>query len=569
MTTQRRLLKFGAAALLLSTAAAAPALAEDSATFARLSNPEPGNWLNVYGNYQGWRYSALDEVNRDNIAGLRLAFAVPLSMRGGLGGNLMSVPLVDDGFIYTMDLANALVKIDVGSGTSGTQLWRVETTPAEQQGRIQGAALYGDNVYTATRLGTVLAAARDSGEVLWENSYIVEGEIFDASPIAIEDKIIVGQAIGDAGTRGYVMAVDADDGTELWRFYVVPGPGEPGHETWPQDNDSWMTGGGGVWVAPTFDPDTNQIFVGSGNPSPAWDAEFRAGDNLYTASTIVLDGDTGELVWYHQYTPNDAHEKDEISSHILYDIELNGEMRQAFGHFSRTGYFFTFDRNTGEFISAVPAQSNIDWTAGIDPKTGQPVEYDPEAEMQRYLINPERGEATVDFCGGLFLTGTWPPAYDPERQLVFNTSPDSSCFTGIRVEFDMDWPVEERFGAQGLGGPLGLADSGYRINATSATTGEIVASTDLAVESRSGLLTTAGGLVFIGDSVGMFQAYDADTLQLVWSVNLGAQLVSPPFSYAVDGKQYIAIQSGGAPNAGGFFGAPSGANSSNLWVFAL
>ncbi|MCW5695626.1 MAG: PQQ-binding-like beta-propeller repeat protein [Bauldia sp.] len=569
MKYQRRLLTFGAVALLTSTVAM-PAFAESTVTFERLSNPEPGNWLTVYGNYQGWRYSALDEINKDNVADLRLAFAVPLSMQGGLGGNLQSVPLVDDGFIYTMDMQDAIVKIDVGSGTAGTQLWRLETTPAEQQGRIQGAALWGDAVYSATRLGTVLAAARDSGEVLWEEGYVVPGEFFDASPIAIDGgKIIVGQARGDSGTRGYVFAVDPDDGTELWRWWAVPGPGEPGHETWPQDNDSWMTGGGGVWVAPTYDPDTNFIFVGTGNPSPAWDAEFRAGDNLYTASTAVLDGDTGELVWYFQYTPNDAHEHDEISPHILFDVEVGGEMRQVFGHFSRTGYYYTFDRNTGEYLSAVPGQSVITWTAGIDPKTGLPVEYDPDVDFQRYAVNPERGEETVELCGGLFLTGTWPPSYDPERQRVYNSSPDDSCNPGVRIDWDDTQTVEERFGRQGLGGPIGVANSGYRINATDARTGEIVASYDNGIEARAGTLNTAGGLVFMGDGVGNLQAYDADTLDLLWSINLGAMIVSPPFSYAVDGKQYIAVQSGGRPNAGGFFDPPSGPNSSNLWVFAL
>ncbi|MCW5697671.1 MAG: PQQ-binding-like beta-propeller repeat protein [Bauldia sp.] len=562
--------RFGAFTLMASAVVAWPALAEEPVTFARLSNPEPENWLTVFGNYQGWRYSGLDEINRENVGDLKLAFATPLSMRGGLGGNLQSVPLVDDGFIYTVDMADAVVKIDAGSGLSGTQIWRVETTPAEQQGRLQGAALYGDNVYSVTRFGTVLAIARDSGEVLWEQSYVVPGEFFDASPVAIEDKIIVGQAIGDAGTRGYVIAVDPDDGAELWRTYMVPGPGEPGHETWPQDNDAWMTGGGGVWIAPTYDPVSNFIFVGTGNPSPAWDSEFRPGDNLFTASTVVLNGDSGEMEWYFQYTPNDAHEHDEVSPHLLFDVDIDGTTRQAFGHFSRTGYYYTFDRNTGEFLSAVPAQSEITWTAGIDPKTGKPVEYDPNVGWQSYAVNPRRGDS-VDFCGGLFLTGTWPPAYDPERQRVYNTSPDSSCNTAVQVQFDMDWPVEERFGRQGLGGVMGFVNASLRVNATDATTGEIVASADIAVESRSGVLTTAGGLVFFGDNMGVLQAYDSDTLELLWSISLGAQMLSPPFSYAVGGKQYVAIQTGGVPiPVTAMSGvAPAGPNSSSLWVFSL
>ncbi|MCW5695625.1 MAG: PQQ-binding-like beta-propeller repeat protein [Bauldia sp.] len=562
-----KLLKSGLAGLLLSSVAVS-AQAEDSVTFERLANPEPENWLSVYGNYQGWRYSELDEINADNVGDLRLAFAAPLSMRGGLGGNLQSAPLADDGFIYTIDLTGALVKIDTGSGVAATQLWRVETTPPEQQGRIQGPALWGDYVYSATRLGTVIAVERESGEVAWEVSYGVDGEAFDASPIALDDSIIVGQARGDWGTRGYVMAVDPLDGTEQWRFYTVPGPGEFGHDTWPQDNDAWMTGGAGIWIAPTYDPVNNLIFVGTGNAAPAWDSEFRAGDNLFASSTVVLDGDTGEIAWYFQYVPNDAHEKDAVSPHMLYDVEIDGETRQIFGHISRTGYFFRFDRLSGEFLGAEPAQSVIDWSAGIDPKTGKPVEYNPEVAHQRYAINPEPGEDTVTFCGGLFLTGTWPPAYDPERQLVYNTSADDSCYTGIRVNWEIA-PVEERFGVQGFGGPLGLTDRAFRVNATNGATGEIVASADLPIEPHAGVLATAGGVIFFGDSVGTLAAHDSDTLERLWSINLGAQMLSPPITYAVGGKQYVAIQTGGGPTPGGILGRPVGPNSSNLWVFAL
>ncbi|MCW5696455.1 MAG: PQQ-binding-like beta-propeller repeat protein [Bauldia sp.] len=566
MKYQRKLWRLGAVALLASVAM--PALAESPVTFERLSNPEPENWLTVFGNYQGWRYSALDEITKDNVGDLGLVFAMPLSMQGGLGGNLQSVPLVDDGFIYTLDMTDAVVKIDVGSGTHGAQLWRVETTPPENQGRNQGAALWGDNVYSATRIGTVIAIARESGEVLWEEGYVVPGEYFDASPVALEDKIIVGQATGDSGTRGYVLAVDPEDGSELWRFYAVPGPGEPGHETWPQDNDAWMTGGGGVWIAPTYDPESDLLFVGTGNPAPAWDAEFRAGDNLYTASTLAIDAGSGGLAWYFQYTPNDSHEADEVSTHLLFDLEIDGETRHVFGHLSRTGYYYTIDRNTGEFIGAAPYQSNITWTAGIDPKTGKPVEYDPAVDVQQYAIAPRRTEEAVTFCGGAFNTGTWPPAYDPERQLVFNTGADNSCLTGL-----VNWaiiPAEERFAANGLGGPIQFVSTDWMVTATDARTGETPVTVGIPLESRSGILATAGGIIFLGDSAGDFRAYDSDTLEPLWSIHLGAQMVSPPFTYAVDGRQYIAVQTGGAPStAFEVFVGTTGPNSSNLWVFGL
>lgn len=323
MKKRDRIKKLGLAALLLSTASF-PAVAQVTAD--RLANPEPENWLMVYGNYQGWRYSELAEIDAGNVSELKIAFAVPLFMQTGLGGRILSSPLVDDGFVYTLDTQGAVTKIDVGTGEAGVPVWRVETTPAENQGRVQGPAFWGNNVYVPTRVGSVVAVDRDSGDVVWERSYVDPGEFFDASPIALANSIIVGRAIGDTGTRGWVVAVDPIDGDELWRTYMVPGPGEPGHETWPQDNDAWETGGGGVWIAPTYDPGSDLLFVGTGNPSPAFDNDFRPGDNLYTASTVALNGTTGEIEWYFQYTPNDDLEHDEVSPHILYDVQGRDEL---------------------------------------------------------------------------------------------------------------------------------------------------------------------------------------------------------------------------------------------------
>ena len=388
--------------------------------------------------------------------------------------------------------------------------------------------------------------------------------------MAIKDMVIIGQALGDAGTRGYVAALDGETGEERWRFYVVPGPGEPGHETWPADTDAWMTGGGGVWVASTYDPQTNRLFVGTGNPAPAWDAEFRPGDNLYTASTVVLDADTGAIDWYHQYSPNDGQERDEISPHLLFDVNINGEQRQALGHFSRTGYYFTFDRNNGTFLNAEPVQSEITWTDGIDPKTGKPVEYDSSKLLQEYKINLRRGEPETSFCGGAFITGIWPPAYDPERQRVYNSSIDT-CI-GVTVEPIL--PVvagEERFGVVGLAGGFRIRNHTPLLTAIDAKTGKIVTDTDIGIMSQSGVMATAGGLVFLGMANGAVEARDSDSLERLWSTNVGTIFKAAPISYAVDGKQYIAIIGGAGPGAF-FTDMPEIAemrNTSMLWVFAL
>ncbi|MCW5696606.1 MAG: hypothetical protein KIS96_07705 [Bauldia sp.] len=551
-----------------AVAMAFPVAAEEPVTFERLSNQEPANWLTVYGNYAGWRYSELDEINRDNVADLRVAIAVPIAMRAGLGGANYAVPLVDDGFLYTNDSNNAVVKIDLKSGR-GDYLWTTALAASDiAAGRVQGNALWQNAIIANTRDAHIVSIDRETGEVNWDQLVGVPGESTNAAPVALENIIIVSQSAGDAGTRGWAAGLDASTGDELWRFYIVPGPGEPGHETWPQDNDAWMTGGGGLWVAPTYDVATNIVLWGTGNPAPSFDPEFRAGDNLYTNSSVALDASTGELVWYFQYLPGDYLDHDAIGINQLYDIEIDGAVRQVLGHINRTGYFYTMDRQTGEFILATPVQTNIDWTSGIDPKTGLPVEYNPDVGLQDYGNPVRRDAGPVDNCGGQFVTGTWQPAYDPNRQVVYTTYVDTSCWMDVVPAFDATRSAEERWANVGLGGQFTLYEENFRVGAIDVVTSSIQ-SAELPAFTQSGVLATAGNVIFFGDSYGTFSAHDSDTLDQLWSINVGSSMRSPPIAFEMDGKQYIAIQSGGSGGFAGVsvVGAPP--NSAMLWVFSL
>jgi alcohol dehydrogenase (cytochrome c) len=535
----------------------------------RLIHPERENWLLPHRTYNGWQYSPLAEINKKNVGKLKLAFALPLGMRVDGGGDNQAVPLVDSGFMYLIDPTGTVFKIDV-HGARARTVWTFDTaTPLAQQGASRGVALMGEAVIVNTRDGRVIALRRDTGDPIWEKKIGVPHEGFTAPPTIVKDLVIVGQSFGDMGTRGYVAALDGKTGVERWRFYTVPGPGERGHETWPADNDSWLTGGGSIWVASTYDPETNSLFVGTGNPAPALDPEARPGDNLYTSSIVVLDADSGKLKWYHQYTPNDPMEHDENSPHLLFDVPIQGRMRQVLGHFSRTGYYFTLDRNSGAFIGAAPVQEKIDWTGGINAQTGQPVEYDASKAIQNYKTDVRRGTGSAKFCGGGYVAGFWPPAYDPLRGRVYHMFIDTCFIVVVKPEAGSG---TERFGKMGLAGSMYATIEDSRLAALDAKNGRTVVKKDIGIISQSGVLATAGGLVFVGLGDGTIQARDSDTLQTRWSINVGTPFKAPPIAYAVDGKQYIAIIGGGGPQTFGGVSVPALAearNSSILFVFAL
>lgn len=357
---------------------------------------EAGNWLMVHRTYDSNRYAPLDEINASNVGDLQLAFAVPLGglEPSGFGfGSMEGTPLVDNGAMYVSDPWGTPYKIDVSSGTQGKVLWVCDTgiekdptSPVLLAHR--GLALLGDKVITALNDGRVVACDMDTGDVVWDQQVGTDGEGFTSAPLAIGDKVLVGQSYGDWATRGYLAALDAESGDEVWRFYAVPEPGEPGSETWLCEEtgnpDCWKTGGGALWVTGSYDPETNTTYWGTGNPTPMFDPEFRPGDNLYTNSTIALDVDSGELKWHFQYTPGDYMDYDEVGIQLLMDVTIDGEERKVLSHFGRNGIFYTLDRNSGEYIQSVQYVTELNWTTGIDSKTGKPVEYDPSQTLQTY-----------------------------------------------------------------------------------------------------------------------------------------------------------------------------------------
>jgi alcohol dehydrogenase (cytochrome c) len=346
---------------------------------------EPQNWLMNHRTYDGQRFSPLSRIDQDNVKNLKLAFSVPLGGQIG-NGAIEATPLAENGFLYVTDSSGVLYKVDATSGDAGRIVWTMDPKQGRQYPN-RGAAFWGNLIISpANDPARIVATDKDTGRSVWETN-LTEGQSklgITAAPLAIKDRVIVGASAGDLGVRDWIAALDAATGKVLWRKYTVPAPGEPGSETWKGTNNAWQTGGAAVWVTGTYDPATNQTIWGTGNPVPMFDPNYRPGDNLYTNSAISWDPDDGKMKWYFQYTPGDMWDYDEVGTHILIDGVIAGQPRKLIAHSARNGFLYTMDRFNGQIIGAKPYMEGINWTKGIDQKTGKPIDYDPNKDIQTY-----------------------------------------------------------------------------------------------------------------------------------------------------------------------------------------
>jgi alcohol dehydrogenase (cytochrome c) len=513
------------------------------------ADKEPGNWLMNHRTYNGQRFSPLAQINKDNIKGLHIAYAVPL---GGSAGNEFTVatPLAEDGFLYTTDSWGVLYKIDGTAGDVGRIVWRMDPKQ-ERQMRNRGAALWGNLVITGAGIAPprIIATDKETGKVVWETSFPDTPDVaFTSAPLAIKDKIIIGAANGDQGVRDWIGALDAATGKLLWRKFTIPAPGEPGSETWKDNHNAWQTGGGAVWVTGTYDPDSNQTIWGTGNPVPMFDPTYRPGDNLYTNSAISWNPDTGRMNWYFQYTPGDMWDYDAAGTHILIDSLVGGQARKLVTHSGRNGFLYTMERGNGQMVVAKPYMDNVNWTKGIDQKTGKPLDYDPAKDIQAYAgignLNPSEPPKKVcpSQAGG---NNYWPSSYSPQTKLLYIPAL-TACVT---VSIDRDKHSKER----GWNGGNASTTERFESNLTAVdpVTGEIKKSTHLRYPNYSGTLATGGGLVFLALLDGTVAAFDDATLEELWKINVGSGFSAPPMTFEANGKQFVAIVSGPSPVARG------------------
>jgi alcohol dehydrogenase (cytochrome c) len=555
-----------------SMLAAWPALAAD-VTPERLLNPdkEPQNWLMNHRTYDGQRFSPLDKINRNNVKGLKLAYALPL---GGVGGNEWNeaTPLVENGFLYTTDSWGVLYKIDGTAGNRGRIVWRMDPKQ-EKQATNRGAAFWGNLVISpANWPARIVATDKETGKVAWEtNMMFGQPELrITAAPLAIKDRIVVGASGGDSGVRDWIAGLDAATGKVLWRQFTIPAPGEPGSETWKGANNAWQTGGGAVWVTGTYDTDTDQTIWGTGNPVPMFDPTYRPGDNLYTNSAISWDPATGKMNWYFQFTPGDMWDFDEVGTHILIDGVVAGQPRKLITHSARNGYLYTMDRHNGQIIGAKPYMDNVNWTKGIDQKTGKPLDYDPGKDIQTYagVGNLTPGAPLKKVCPSIAGGNNyWPSSYSPNTKLLYIPAM-TAC---VAVAIDRDKHNAQR----GWNGGLFTTDERFESNLTAVdpVTFEIKKNTHLRYPNYSGTLATGGGLVFLGLLDGTLAAFDDTTLDQLWEINVGTGFTAPPMTFEFNGKQYVAITSGpSAVSKAKLMNTPElkdMRNATVLYVFAL
>jgi alcohol dehydrogenase (cytochrome c) len=537
----RTLLLAGTAVLAISPAPAADVTAD------RLANAdkEPQNWLMNHRTYDAQRYSPLDRINKANVKTLKLAYALAI---GGTAANenLQSTPLAEDGFLYIVDQWGVVYKVDVRSGDMGRIVWRMDPGQEKLPLSNRGAALWGNLVIsTANYPARVIATDKDNGKVVWETNLHDQPDVqLTAAPLAVKDKIIVGAAGGDRGVRDWIAALDGKTGKLLWQKYVIPAPGEPGSETWKDKNNAWQIGGGAMWITGSYDPATNQVIWGTGNPVPMFDPTYRPGDNLYTNSMISWNPDTGGMNWYFQYTPGDHWDYDEAHTHILIDGQVAGQPRKLITHSARNGFLYTFERSNGQTLLAKPYMENINWTAGIDQKTGKPVDYDPNKEIQTYngKMNQTLADPTKKLCpsmsGG---SNYWPAAYSPKTGLMYIPAM-SSC-----NEVTLDPKLSNKAGDWKGATFRNIERNESDMIVADPLTGEVKKKLRIPYPNNSGALATAGGLVFTGFTDGTFVAYDDTTLEPLWKINVGTGFNAPPMTFEVGGKQYVAILSGLSP----------------------
>ena len=541
MSTTTRLPRFLPALTLfslLSAAVSAQILPPYmSVTDARLRNQDNDSWLLYRGSYDSHGYSALDQIDTDNVANLKPVWSFSTGLREGH----QAPPIVNNGYMYVSTPQNHVLALNA---VTGDLLWRyVRYLPDDLQQfhpTNRGVALYGDLAYLATVDAVLVALDALTGEVVWEVDVedYYNGYYMTMAPLIVDGVVMVGVSGGELGIRGFVAAFDAETGEELWKTYTIPAPGEPGSESWPED--TWKTGGVPVWITGSYDPDLNLTYWGTGNGGP-WMGDARPGDNLYSTSVIALDPKTGELKNHHQYHWNDSWDWDEVSAPLLIDYEREGKIVKGLVHPGRNGYLWFLERSA-EQITFVDANPYVyqDVFTSIDAITGRP-EYDMSKK-------PGTGYE-ASFCPSLWGGKDWPPAaFDPNSRLLFIPANENVCSTMVGEE--IEYSPGRAYMGRGTSDDGGFfvrdgADHIGELQAWNVDTGERAWTTTFESHNWGPILATAGDLVFMGGTNDRkFRAFDSTSGKVLWEYPTNSGVIGVPVTFTADGKQYVAVQSG-------------------------
>lgn len=503
---------------------------------------EPQNWLTYSGGYASQRYSLLRQMTPANVKNLEQQWVFQAESLE----KFETTPLVVDGVMYLTQAPSDAVALDA---RTGRVFWIYRYYPSTASrpccGSVnRGLAMLGDTLFLATLDAHLVALDAKNGRELWKTKVgeASAGYAMTLAPLVVKDKVVVGVAGGEFGIRGFIAAYDVRTGSEAWRFYTIPAPGEPGHQTW--DGDDWKYGGASIWVTGSYDPDLNLTYWGIGNPGPDWNPDQRPGDNLYSDSVVALDADTGTLKWSFQFTPNDPYDYDAVQIPVLADANWNGSPRKLMLWGNRNGFFYVLDRVTGAFLSGYPFVK-VNWASGLDEK-GRPI-----ATPQ-----PQGAPTYPGVQGG---TNWYSPSYSPRTGLFYVSAWED--YGSVFIKEEQEYQEGQRFVGGRPASPIpGAANvPSIRRGAINTWTEEAGHGAVIALDPRtgekkwkflmtdvtdSGILTTATDLLFTGGREGYFHALDARTGALLWKASLGGQIAAGPMAYQVGGKQYIAIAAG-------------------------
>jgi len=519
--------------LLLSSA---PSLAQVSVEQLLRPDAAPGNWLSYSRSYSNQRHSPLDQVNTRNASKLQLQWV----WQARSLEKFEATPLVVNGVLYTVQAPNDVVALDA---VTGRIFWTYSHQPQPARtccGRVnRGLAILGDTLFMGTVDAHLLAIDAKSGQLLWDTVVADAAAQYSITmpPMVVRDKVYIGTAGGDLGVRGFIAAYDVKTGRQVWKFHTIPAPGEPGNETW--SGDSWQKGGAGIWNAGAYDPETNLVYWGTGNPAPDWDGRTRLGDNLYSDSVLALDADTGRLKWHYQFTPHDELDYDATQVPLLTDITWKGKPRKVMLWANRNGLMYVLDRTTGEFLLGKP-YVEVNWTDGFDAK-GRP-------HRAPGMVPTPQGTLVRPHVHGAI---NWaPPAYSPKTGLFYVAHWEHSGIVAIEGQFPQAVGINARQTTMGdvTLEPFLNNDDEARgvIRAYDPATLSPVWEYPLGNITWGGMLSTAGDVVYGGGKDGYFVALDAKSGKLLWKAALGGQINAGAMTYAVKGKQYVAIAAGTA-----------------------
>ena len=531
LTVRVALMGIGAAALAVTLGAqGVPSPLVTSQELLAGLDAAGSRWLTFGGGYNNHRHSPLTQITPENVTRL----APQWMFQTDTLGRFETTPLLRDNVLYVTGPLNLAWALDA---RTGREIWRYkrELPPSGSLtaccGLVnKGFGMWRDRLFTTTLDAHVIALDMKTGGVVWDTTMAdyTQGYASTIAPIVVKDKVIVGVAGGEFGIRGFIDAYDAQTGKLAWRFYTIPGPGEPGNETWA--GDSWKTGGASVWVTGAYDPDLNLLYYGIGNPGPDYHSDSRKGDNLYSDSIVALDADTGKLRWHYQFTPHDLHDWDATEVPILADLTIAGQPRKVVMFANRNGFYYTLDRTDGKLLVAKPFVVTT-WAKETGPD-GRPV-------LLPGHVPDEKGSTTCPDVTG--ATNFWPPSYDPAQRLFFvNAREVCATYYAWRQEY----VPGERF--TGGAGQRSRDTRAYgALRALDPITGERRWEFEYISPSTSGLLTTASGLAFSGDAEGNFLAIDSRTGKFLWRFQMGSALHgTSAITYMLDGRQHVLVPAG-------------------------